>query len=242
MGEKISIARLSIGSRSNSQNISVIIPVLNERDGLEALARHIDLFYFGEVIYVDGGSDDGSWEWLQENVACAIQSDTGRGKQMNAGAKTASKDFLLFMHADTKLPQQVTQQIIKGLSSRSWGRFDVQFRGKDWFMPVVASCMNLRSKLTGICTGDQGLFIKRDVFWGVHGFDEIPLMEDVEITTRLKSVSKPFCSSARIRTSSRRWLNNGKINTILLMWKLRWKFYRGESADSLKQYYRDDVR
>lgn len=239
MEAEVSIDRLSPDAKKNSQSISVVIPILNERDNLPDLDRHISLFYFGEVVYVDGGSTDGSWKWLQENVDNAIQVDAGRAKQMNAGAEKATKDCLLFLHADTRLPERASKQILKGLALRSWGRFDVQFLGDDWFMPVIAYFMNLRSRLTGVSTGDQGLFLERSTFLKINGFDEIPLMEDVEIAKRLKKISRPYCSSSRIRTSPRRWLEHGKAKTILLMWKLRWKYYRGESPEALQRYYRD---
>ena len=230
---------LSSRTKKNSQNISVIIPILNECDGLKDLDHHLSLFYFGEVIYVDGGSSDGSWEWLQKHTACAIQSDLGRAKQMNAGAKKATGDYLLFLHADTRLPEQAPRQIIKGLNLCSWGRFDVKFFGNDWLLSIVAYSMNLRSRLTSVSTGDQGLFVKRSIFRDIHGFDEIPLMEDVEIAKRLKNISKPYCSHAHIITSPRRWLENGRVKTIILMWRLRWKYYRGESPKALQRYYRD---
>ena len=237
--QELSSDALSSDHKKNSQDISVIIPVLNESDGLADLDQHLGLFFFGEVIYVDGGSTDGSWEWLQKNVDCVIQSDAGRAIQMNAGAKKASKDYLLFLHADTRLPEQASRQILKGLDVHSWGWFDVNFFGNDWLLSIVARCMNLRSRLTGVSTGDQGLFLERSVFFDIDGFDEIPLMEDVAITKRLKNLSRPFCSKARIITSSRRWHENGRLKTILLMWRLRWKYYRGESPETLRRYYQD---
>lgn len=239
MSAEVSIQQPCVETRQGSHNIAVVIPILNERENLSELDHHIRSFHFGEAIYVDGGSVDGSWEWLQENVECAIQADAGRAKQMNAGAKKVNKEYLLFLHADTRLPARATKQILKGLSLRSWGRFDVQFLDDDWFMPVIACCMNIRSRLTGVSTGDHGLFIERSTFCQINGFDEIPLMEDIEITKRLRQISRPFCSSARIRTSPRRWLKHGRLKTIFLMWRLRWKYYHGESPDALQRYYQN---
>ena len=224
----------------SSQNISVIIPILNEYGGLADLERHLALFHFDEVIYVDGGSTDGSWEWLQKNVEYTIQTKPGRAIQMNAGAKKADNDYLFFMHADTRLPAEASRQITEGLSLCSWGRFDVRFLDNDWLLSIVAYCMNLRSRITGVSTGDQGLFLARSTFWDIDGFDEIPIMEDIEIAKRLKLISKPFCSQSHVITSARRWHQNGRIKTILLMWWLRWKYYRGESPAILQRYYRND--
>ena len=157
---------------------------------------------------------------------------------MNAGAAAARGDILLFLHADTRLPNDTDGLMRDGLarSARVWGRFDVQFDGGRLFS-LIAFLMNLRSRLTGIATGDQGIFVIRSVFESVGGFPPIELMEDIALSARLKHISRPLCLRARVTTSARRWRTHGILNTVLLMWRLRLAFFFGADPARLAQRY-----
>jgi rSAM/selenodomain-associated transferase 2 len=161
---------------------------------------------------------------------------------MNAGAQEASGSALLFLHSDTDLPAAADLLIAKALAGgrHVWGRFDVVLSGRHPLLRLVESMMNLRSRVTGICTGDQALFVTRAAFDGVGGFPEIALMEDVQMSTRLKRFGPPCCLRARVRASSRRWERDGIASTILLMWRLRLAYFLGSDPDRLaRRYYRE---
>ncbi|RBW51441.1 glycosyl transferase [Marinobacter sp. F3R11] len=196
-----------------------------------------------EVIVVDAGSTDGSAGLAAPLADRVIQSGQGRAVQMNAGASVAKGDVLLFLHADTRLPVDV-QACLEDFfySNKAWGRFDVRLSGRGAMLGVVAWFMNRRSRLTGICTGDQALFVRRSVFEALQGFDQLPIMEDVEFSRRLCRISRPFCVRSLVITDSRRWEQRGVWRTIFLMWRLRWRYWRGESPESLVHSYRSDVR
>jgi rSAM/selenodomain-associated transferase 2 len=196
-----------------------------------------------EVIVADAGSTDGT-AWLAKALCDRlVVSDKGRAVQMNAGAAVASGNVLLFLHADTRLPSDALEQLARFTHSRQgWGRFNVRLSGQRRLFRVIAWFMNHRSRLTGICTGDQGLFVRRDVFEALKGFQPIPLMEDVEFSRRLRLVSRPWCITSPVTTDSRRWEAQGPWRTVFLMWRLRWRYWRGESPESLAQAYRSDVR
>ena len=222
--------------------LSIIVPMLNEAEVLPALLEQLlPVRRSGvEVILVDGGSSDGS----DALASCAgftlLRSDRGRARQMNAGAAAASGDVMLFLHADTRLPQEATHLIEAALSDgrHVWGRFDVEFDVRNWTMDATAFGMNHRSRLTGIATGDQALFMTRAAFQAVGGFPDQPLMEDVEITARLRRTSRPACVRRPVRTSARRWQARGPWRTIFLMWWLRLKYWLGVSPESLARQYR----
>jgi rSAM/selenodomain-associated transferase 2 len=196
------------------------------------------------VLVVDPGSPDGTATRAAPLCDRVISSDKGQAAQMNAGAGSARGNLLLFLHADTQLPEKALGELRRfyDQSERGWGRFDVCLSGSRPMFGVIAWFMNQRSRLTGICTGDQALFARRDVFEALGGFREIPLMEDVEISSRLRLVSRPFCVRAPVVTDSRRWEQGGVWRTIILMWRLRWRYWRGESPQSLVDAYRTDVR
>jgi rSAM/selenodomain-associated transferase 2 len=159
---------------------------------------------------------------------------------MNAGARSSQSPFLIFLHSDTRLPEHADTQVMTHLarSETSWGRFDVCIDGRSRLLPIVGAMMNLRSRLTGIATGDQALFMTRTLFEQVGGFPEQPLMEDVEICKRLKHITPPVCLRDRVVTSGRRWDQRGGWRTICLMWQLRWAYWRGVPADQLAVRYR----
>jgi rSAM/selenodomain-associated transferase 2 len=222
-------------------SLSIIIPVLNEAavivTALEALAP---LRSRGaEVIVVDGGSADRTAALAEPFADSVITSARGRAVQMNTGAAVARGDVLVFLHADTRLPPDPDRIILDGLarSGRAWGRFDVSIEGRHPLLRVVATSMNARSRLTGIATGDQAMFMTRKAFTGVGGFPDIALMEDIELSRRLKRISPPLRLRARVTTSSRRWENRGVLRTILLMWRLRLAYFFGASPDDLARRY-----
>lgn len=158
---------------------------------------------------------------------------------MNLGAKQASGEVMIFLHADTKLPEQALQNIQQGLDAGArWGRFDIQLIGQSFLLKVVAQMMNWRSRYTGIATGDQAIFITQAIFFEVGGFPCQALMEDIEISKRLKCLSSPYCIKAKVSSSARRWEKFGICRTILLMWTLRLRYFLGESPEVLNQLYR----
>lgn len=226
-------------------SLSVIMPVWQEAgtiaDTLQALQPQRQAGH--EVIVVDAGSPDGTPELARPWCDRVVISGKGRAMQMNAGAAVARGNVLLFLHADTRLPESALSELERfAHSPYGWGRFDVALSARRPIFRVIAWFMNRRSRLTGICTGDQGIFVRRGVFEALGGFREMPLMEDIEISRRLRLVSRPWCINDPVVTDSRRWEQNGPWRTIFLMWRLRWRYWRGESPESLAQAYRSDVR
>ncbi|AOY90211.1 glycosyl transferase [Marinobacter salinus] len=196
-----------------------------------------------EVIVVDAGSSDSTAELARPLCDRVAISEKGRAVQMNAGAALAQGDLLLFLHADTRLPPDALEHLHRfSVSRHAWGRFDVRLSGDRLLYRIIAWFMNRRSRFTGICTGDQAMFVRRDTFEALGGFHPMPLMEDVELSRRLCLVSRPYCIASPATTDSRRWEKSGPWRTIFLMWRLRWRYWRGESPESLAQAYRSDVR
>jgi rSAM/selenodomain-associated transferase 2 len=192
-----------------------------------------------EVLVVDGGSEDGTAEAARPLADRVLEAPRGRARQMNAGAAAARGEVLLFLHADTALPDDAAPLIRLGLAAtgRRWGRFDVTIAGSHPLLAVVSTLMNVRSRWSGIATGDQAIFVARDAFAAVGGFPEITLMEDVAISGRLKALSRPLCVRSRAVTSGRRWERDGVLRTILLMWKLRFAYAMGVSPERLARRY-----
>ena len=221
-------------------NLSLIIPVLDEAAQLPELFAHLQPFKRSgcEIVFADGGSADDSARLVAAAGFALVQSARGRARQMNAGAAVASGDALLFLHADTRLPPDALARIEQALARHDWGRFDVRIAGKACMLRVIAQMMNWRSRLTGIATGDQALFMTRAAFEQVGGFPELPLMEDVELSKRLNAISPPACIASRATTSGRRWETRGVWRTIFLMWRLRFDYWRGVDAAQLAERYR----
>jgi rSAM/selenodomain-associated transferase 2 len=222
--------------------LSIIIPALEESASITAtLASLQPLRAQGhEVIVADGGSRDATLLIARLLSDCAFVAPRGRAAQMNAGAGKATGDALLFLHADSQLPGTAAAAIAGALAAGTpWGRFDVRIAGRPWVLKIVAPAMNLRSRLTGIATGDQGIFVARTLFERAGGFPPIPLMEDVALSTTLKRLAgRPACLSERIVTSGRRWETHGPWRTILIMWRLRLAFALGADPHRLARLYR----
>lgn len=223
--------------------ISIIVPVRNEASFATALAGQLGILAASgcEVIVVDGDSEDGTASYLRAQGIEVITSAAGRAVQMNAGARHATGTVLLFLHADTELPVDALEAVRNALhaSRPGWGRFDVRIAGHSRWLPIVAFMINSRSRLTGIATGDQAIFVDRLVFERLGGFPEQPLMEDVELSRRLLHTrGRPVCLRLRVTTSGRRWDTRGAWPTILLMWRLRWAYWRGVPASTLEEMYR----
>lgn len=220
--------------------ISVVIPVVNEKNNLSTLLPALQPLRAAghELIVVDGGSTDDSMLLASGYVDKLLVSLCGRARQMNCGAAQASGEVLLFLHADSRLPENATVLIQNAIKQGArWGRFKVQIHDNALLLRIVSWLMNSRSLLTGIVTGDQGMFVRRDLFEQVAGFADIPLMEDIEISSRLKISSKPTCVPGRILTCSRRWRQNGILKTIFSMWRFRLQYWVGVSADHLVVRY-----
>ena len=221
--------------------LSIIVPVLNEAALIEArLLALAPLRAAGaQIILADGGSTDDTQALAAPHCDAVILAPRGRASQMNAGAAQADGEVLLFLHADTRLPEGAMALVLEGLAQTpaAWGRFDVRIEGRSRLLPLIAALINLRSRLTGIATGDQTFFIRRKTFEALGGFPDFALMEDVAMSRALKTISAPLCLRAKVVTSGRRWDQNGALRTILLMWRLRLAFRLGADPDELARRY-----
>jgi rSAM/selenodomain-associated transferase 2 len=220
--------------------LSVIVPVINEEMNLSRIAGCLrSVIEQGhEVIIVDGGSTDNTLTIAYDISDTVIISKKGRALQMNNGASVASGDVVLFLHADTLLPENVAEIISDVyVGENFWGRFDVRLSNEKYVYRLIECMMNMRSSLTSIVTGDQAMFFEKNLFDRIGGFPEIALMEDVEISRQLKKISKPVRLKSKVVTSSRRWETNGVVATVLLMWKLRLYYFFGVSPEKLSQMY-----
>ncbi len=221
-----------------------IVPVLNEAAFIGATLASLAAARARGcvVVVVDGGSQDATVALSQSDADQVIQSPKGRARQMNAGAQVniaACCDVLVFLHADTVFPEQGLEAMRDAVAlGAAWGRFDVAIRGQSRLLPCVAHLMNLRSRVTGIATGDQAIFVRRDVFERMGGFADQPLMEDIDLSRRLLRESRPACLRHRVVTSGRRWDQHGALRTIVMMWRFRWQYWRGASAADLAKGYR----
>ncbi|MBL4606259.1 MAG: TIGR04283 family arsenosugar biosynthesis glycosyltransferase [Pseudomonadales bacterium] len=227
---------------NNIPSLSIIVPMLNEEENMPALLQHLLAWKRKgcEVLLVDGGSDDQSAALADAIGFTVLTTKRGRAFQMNAGAKVAKADVFLFLHADTQLPENADDIVLRALRSKKncWGRFDVNIRGAKDMLKVVAWFMNYRSRLTGIATGDQAIFVRRESFEKAGGFPEQALMEDIELSACLKKQSPPYCVKQKVSTSGRRWETYGIWRTICLMWRLRLFYWFGMPAEKLAELYR----
>lgn len=225
-----------------ANTLSVVIPCLNEAQSIGRLLETLQVARAQgvELILVDGGSQDDSVARAAPLVDRLIESNAGRARQMNAGAAVATGRILWFLHADSVIQADFPDRILAVMAAtpRGWGRFNVRLSGSHPMLRVIEFMMNWRSRITGIATGDQGIFVRRELFARLGGFPVIPLMEDVEISRRLKRYSRPLILSQRLVTSSRRWETRGMVRTILLMWRLRWAYFIGVDPARLAERYR----
>jgi len=221
--------------------ISIIIPVLNEADGIEDFLQSLQpLRKLGhEIILVDGGSDDNTCDLAPPLVDKLLHSERGRAKQQILGAQNASGYIFLFLHADTQLPELAEYWILRKITNgRHWGFFNIKLSGSNWLLWIIGKMMSWRSCLTGIGTGDQAIFVKKSLYNKVQGIPDIALMEDIAFSRRLLKFHKPVCFEERVITSSRRWEKNGILKTIIVMWSLRVFYFFGVKPKTLyKMYY-----
>lgn len=222
-------------------SLSIIVPVLDEEARIGAALSALAPYRArgAEVIVADGGSRDRTVDIARLLADRVISAPRGRGAQMNAGAAAAGGDVLLFLHADTVLPPQADVLVLEGLrgAARQWGRFDVRIEGRSPLLAVISGFMNWRSRVTGIATGDQAMFVTRAAFAAAGRFPDIPLMEDVALSKRLKRVSRPLCLAARVIVSGRRFDERGAVRTVLLMWRLRLEYWLGVPPATLARRY-----
>jgi rSAM/selenodomain-associated transferase 2 len=225
-------------SAGDGIKLSIIIPILNEAHQIGPCLERLK-GSGAEIIIADGGSQDTSLAGIPEHVSRVVHCARGRARQMNAGARVARGRILVFLHADTQIGQEAWQRLYVIANNRDplWGRFNVRLSDTQWPYRLIATCMNLRSRLTGICTGDQVLFISADLFGSCGGFPEIALMEDIAISSRLRKYQPPLCCTEQVTTSSRRWRQKGVLKTILLMWRLRLAYFFGADPDYLASLY-----
>jgi rSAM/selenodomain-associated transferase 2 len=220
--------------------ISVIVPALNESARIgRTLGDLAPLRALGhELILVDGGSRDGTGDLAAPLVDRVIDAPRGRALQMDAGARQACGDWLWFLHADTRVPPEALEALVSACRAPTiWGRFDVRLSGTAQALRVIERMMNLRSRLTGIATGDQGIFVSRAAYAAVGGFPPIPLMEDIALSRLLLRLQRPLCLGTRLVTSSRRWEERGIARTVLLMWRLRLAYSLGADPARLADRY-----
>ena len=220
--------------------LCIVMPVLNEAESLAARLRALQRFRQRgvRVAVVDGGSQDGTLAIAQAHADLALLAPRGRAAQMNAGAAACPAEVLLFLHADTALPDDADMRVLDAMAgTRSWGRFDVNIDSPRLTLRLVSRMMNLRSRCTGIATGDQALFVRHELFRRVGGFPDLPLMEDIAMSRELKRHGRPVCLRERVTTSARRWERHGVWRTMVLMWRLRAAYFLGADPRRLAIRY-----
>ena len=221
--------------------ISVVIPTLNEEKNIRTTIAQLALLDPAEIIVVDGRSTDRTREICESLGIMVIASVRGRGRQMNDGARHTTGDVLLFLHADTRLPEAALEDIRSALDEPGCvgGRFDVELAGDHWMLKVIGAMISYRSRITKVATGDQAIFVRRTIFEAIGGFPDLPLMEDIAFCRVLKRMGDVACLRSRVRTSARRWETEGIWRTILRMWTLKLLYLAGVSPIRLKRYYGD---
>jgi rSAM/selenodomain-associated transferase 2 len=228
-------------ANDSAMRISIVIPVLNEEKSIAETVAALMPLKPHELIIVDGGSSDRTYEICNRLDVTVLSSPRGRGLQMNHGARQATGDVLLFLHADTRLPGSSIDDIRGALRNPQCvgGRFDVQLDGVHWMLGVIGAMISMRSRMSRVATGDQGIFVRRGIFAELGGYPDIPLMEDVAFSRALKRRGAVACLRSRVITSARRWEKQGIWRTILRMWLLKLLYLVGVSPVRLKRYYGD---
>jgi rSAM/selenodomain-associated transferase 2 len=224
-----------------STPVSVIIPALNEEKSIAQVLADAVALRPHEVIVVDGGSKDRTREISEQLGAVVMITGPGRARQMNCGARRATGDILLFLHADTHLPPAALHDIVAALKNPRYvgGRFDVDLDGNHWLLKIIGAMINQRSRITKVGTGDQAIFVRREVFARMGGFPDIPLMEDIAFCRALKRLGGIACLRSKVRTSARRWETEGVWRTMIKMWTLKLLYFAGVSPVTLKRFYAD---
>ena len=217
--------------------VSIIVPTLNEASCLAQLLRRLQA-KDTEVIVVDGGSSDGTVDLAIQGVCSVLHCDAGRATQMNVGAASARGEWLWFVHADTQLLAPVEDYLITIESGASWGFFPLKLSGKRRVFRLIETLINWRARLSSVATGDQGIFVRRELLLHQGGFAQQPLMEDVELSKRLRVMASANVANIALQTSSRRWEQAGVASTVLLMWRLRLLYFFGASPQWLARQYR----
>lgn len=221
--------------------LSIIIPVLNEAGNIERFLSTLSEFRARavEIIIVDGGSEDGTRDIAIPLADRVTSAPRGRGAQMNAGAALARAETLVFLHADCVLPKEADIHILSEMArtDRVWGRFDIKIDSPNPIFLIVAMMINLRTRMTGIATGDQAIFVKRGAFQSAGGYEDIPLMEDIALSKALRVMSRPISIAGKVLTSARRWHAHGIFRTIFLMWRLRLAYFLGADPQKLARLY-----
>lgn len=218
---------------------SIIIPALNEQHGIKSCLLALQQYRNkAEIILVDGGSLDQTISIAVPLVDKVLKSVKGRARQMNVGANSAQGDLFIFLHADTYLPGNALALIRENIDGAAWGRFDIRLTGSHWMLTIIAQMMNWRSRLTGIATGDQVIFVTKTAFNSINGYANIALMEDIDLCQRLKKLSSPLCLAAKVHSSARRWQEFGVFKIIVLMWSLRLGYFFAENPEVLAQLYK----
>lgn len=225
--------------------LAIIIPVLNEEREVAACIQHLDALIHSrgdsvEVLFVDGGSCDNTCQIISQSPFSLVRSEPGRAVQMNYAAAQCDSPLLLFLHVDSRLPINALERLRRDwvLSDCVWGRFDIAIASNSILLRCVSAMMNIRSRLSGIATGDQGIFVTRTAFADVGAYRVQGLMEDIELSAALRKLSRPFCVQDKMATSARRWHERGTVTTILLMWRLRLAYFFGASPENLAGKYR----
>jgi rSAM/selenodomain-associated transferase 2 len=226
--------------------LSIIIPALNEARNFERFLNTLLSFRSRgvEVIVVDGGSDDGTREIAKPLADRITTAPRGRAAQMNAGAALARADTLVFLHADSLLPKDADIHILREMTrtKRVWGRFDIKIDSPHPIFLIVAIMINFRTRVTGIATGDQAIFVQRAAFQSAGGYPDIPLMEDIALSKALRAKSRPISIADKVVTSARRWHEHGIYRTIFLMWRLRLAYFFGTDPHELARLYEGKQR
>jgi rSAM/selenodomain-associated transferase 2 len=221
------------------RRLTIVLPVLDEAAIIVGALQALEPLRArgAEVIVADGGSNDGTPSLARPLADHVVSAPHGRGATMNAGAALAAGGALLFLHADTTLPENADRLIATALTRRAWGRFDLRIAGQHPLLAVVARMINWRSRLTGVATGDQAIFVTREAFSAAGGFPDLPLMEDIALSRKLKRLCRTFCIATPAITSGRRWEHHGVLRTIVLMWRLRLAYYFGAEPARLALRY-----